>query len=378
MLAFWTAWRAIETKQGQWLILSGALAGLAAASKTTGVFLAVALGLMIAKRVLGKERKLWRWSLAWAGGAALFALPWFLRTYLYTHNPIWPYMPQLFGGSPRDFYIFARAKNATLEGLGSGWPQLLLLPINLIFKAENFRHSSQLLMIPLLILGLADWRAVWKDSFARWALGCTAVFTLLWFNAVQNWRYFIPLMPWLCLLACAWAARCWVQGGWGRLLAAVLAAGFMGVPAMSANNALFPVLGLRPQDPSRSSAEAYLSRSVDSYLAMAHLNSTAPADARILLYREVRPFYLERDFLIGDPQNEMLIRYEELNTPEGLYQRLRELRVTTVLVDPRLETFSPSVPGFMRAEGLMKTALERFAVAPLDSNGVLLYSWKAP
>ena len=48
MLAFWTAWRAVETKQGRWLILSGALSGLAAVSKTTGVFMAAALGAMLA------------------------------------------------------------------------------------------------------------------------------------------------------------------------------------------------------------------------------------------------------------------------------------------------------------------------------------------
>ena len=378
MLSFWTAWRAMETKQGPWLILSGALAGLAAVSKTTGVFLAAALGLMIAVRVLGRERELRRWALGWAAVATLFALPWLLRTFIYTHNPVWPYLPRLFGGSPRDYYIFARARTAALEGLGSGWQQLLLLPCNLVFKAESFRHSSQLLMIPLLILGLADWRAAWKDSFTRWTVDYTAVFAVLWFHGVQNWRYFIPLMPWLCLLACAWAARFWEQGGWGKLLAAVLAAGFLGIPALSANNALFPVLGLRPRDPERSPQEAYLSRSLSSYPAMAHINRTAPADARILLYREVRPFYLERDYLIGDPQNDMLIRYEELKTPAELYQRLRELRVTAVLVEPRLETFSPYVPGFLRAEALMKDMLERFAASPLDINGVRLYSWKAP
>ena len=379
MLAFWTAWRAMETKQGQWLILSGAFSGLAAVSKTTGVFLAAALAVMLAVRVLGQERGLRRWALGWAAVAALFAAPWLLRTFIYTHNPIWPYMPRMFGGSARDFYIFARVKSATLEGVGSGWRQLLLLPLHLLFKKpEVFHHSSRELLIPIFVLGTLSWRSVCKDPFAKWTLAYLGIFTCLWFHAVQNWRYFIPLMPWLCLLARAWAARHWQQGGWRRIAACVLAVGFIAIPAMSANNALFPVLGLRSQDPQQSPGDAYLSHSIDSYLAMAYINRTAPADAKILFYREVRPFYLDRYVLVGDPQNEMLIRYEEIDAPEELYQRLRDLGITSVLFNPHLETFSPRVRGFLRADALMRAVLQRYAAAPVDINGVLLYCWRTP
>jgi len=180
------------------------------------------------------------------------------------------------------------------------------------------------------------------------------------------------------LLACGWAARSWQEGGWRRWAAGLLAVGFSAVPAMSANNALFPVLGLRSQDPGQSSEEAYLRHSLDSYPAMEYINRTAPADARILLYREVRSFYLDRYVLVGDPQNEMLIRYEELDTPEELYARLRALGITSVLVDPHLETFSPRVPGFRRAEALMQAVLQRYAAAPLDIDGVQLYGWRTP
>ncbi|MCX5795925.1 MAG: glycosyltransferase family 39 protein [Elusimicrobia bacterium] len=379
MLAFWTAWRAVETRQGRWLILSGALSGLAAVSKTTGVFLAAALAAMLAFVALRQERALRKWTLAWAAAAALFALPWFLRTFIYMHNPIWPYLPQLFGGSPRDLYIFARLKDATLEGLGTGWRQLLLLPLHLIFEdPDTFHHSSRELLIPFLALGALNWRSACKDPFAKWSFAYLGLFTLLWFQAVQNWRYFIPLMPWLCLLTCGWAERTWRQAGWRAGAACVLAVGFIAVPALSANNALFPVLGLRPQDPRQSPQDAYLSRNIDSYPAMAYINQTFPADARILLYREVRPFYLDRYVLIGDPQNEMLIRYEERDTPEELYRRLRELGLTAVLVDPHLETFSTRVPGFMRAEALLRTVLQRYAAPPVDINGVWIYSWRTP
>jgi hypothetical protein len=378
MLAFWSAWRGVESKAGRWLALSGAFAGLAAVSKTTGIFLAVSLALVIAVRLLGKERELRRWGLLWAGAALLFSAPWFLRSLIHTGNPVWPYLPGLFGGSERDLYIYERAKAAASEGLGAGWLQLLLLPLNLALKSESFRHSSQVLMIPFLFLGLADWRLSWKDAFTRWFLGYGAAFTGLWFCAVQNWRYFIPLMPWMCLLVCAWAAHYWAAGGWGRLLAAVLAAGFLGLPDLSANNALFPVLGLKSQRPGLSSRQAYLRRSLSSHAAVEHINRTLPADAHVLLYREVRSFYLERGCHVGDPQNEALIRYEGLKNADELYARLRELGIRAVLVEPRHEPFNASVPAFRRADALMTETLRRFAAAPLDIDGALLYAWKLP
>jgi len=379
MLAFWCAWRALETETGAWLVLSGALSGLAAVSKTTGVFLAASLACVLAFAALRRHRALRGWLPGWAAAAAVCAAPWFLRTLLYKHNPVWPYLPQVFGGGARDVYIFARVRDATLEGVGTGWRQLLLLPYHLIFeKPEVFRHSSRELLIPFLSLGALGWRDARKDPFARWTLAYAGVFTLLWFSAVQNWRYFIPLTPWLCLLTCGWAARAWRRGGGRRLAAGVLAVGFIAVPAMSANNALFAVLGLKPRNPDLSSEQAYLGRSLNSYAAMDRINRAFPADAKILLFREVRPFYLDRDFLVGDPQNEMLIRYEELATPEELYRRLRELGITAVLVNPRLETFSPQVPAFRRAEDLLRTVLQRYAAAPADVDGVLLYSWRTP
>jgi hypothetical protein len=379
MLAFWSAWRGVESRQGRWLIVSGAFSGLAAVSKTTGFFLAAALALVLVWQASAKQRSLWRWAPAWAGAAALFAAPWLLRNFICMHNPIWPYLPRLFGGTARDIFIFSRLKNASLEGMGTGLRPLLLLPGHLILKpAETFHHSSRELLIPFLALGALCWRRVRQDAFSKWVLAYLCVFTLLWFHAVQNWRYFIPLMPWLCLLACAWADELWGQGGWRRSAACVLAVGFLAVPALSANNALFPVLGLRSQDPALTPKQAYLRHSLDSYAAMAYINHNTPADANILLYREVRPFYLDRHALIGDPQNEMLIRYEELGSPEELYQRLRALGIDMVLVDPHLQTFSPAAPGFARAEALMLAALRRHAAPPVDIDGVRVYSWSQP
>jgi len=92
----WWVWR--ETRSTAWVILAGAFAGLAAGTKYTGlVWVALAGTPVLVQALRDRDPLLPVWfGLACAAGFA----PMYIRNMYYTGNPVWPFLPQLFGHGP--------------------------------------------------------------------------------------------------------------------------------------------------------------------------------------------------------------------------------------------------------------------------------------
>ncbi len=344
MASFWAAWRAREGGHG-WYALSGVMAGLAVATKISGFLLAAALfPLLLAQRD-------WKALAWWLAGAAAAAGPWLLRSAYYKGNPVWPYMAGLFTADPRALWLSERARLTVVAGpaeaLNGAWPML----------------------VPLALLAAASWPRLRGDAFVRRTAAYAGLYAALWLAVQPLWRYMIPLLPWLCLLCASWAAS-------GGARAALLLPGFLPVLWLGANNEAFAALAVRPSD-GRPSREAYLARRVDCWAALDHANKTLPPGAKILLYREVRGYHLERPFLIGDPQNELFVPYESLADEDALWRHLLGLGLTHVLVNTRQLPFSPALPSMRSADGLMGRMLRARAALRHEAGGVLLYELKA-
>lgn len=343
MLSFWAAWRGRDAGRG-WLVFSGVLAGLAAAAKLSGFLLAAALLPLVVWDA--RRRRDGRGALLWLAAAAAALAPWLLRAAAHTGNPVWPHFAALFGGDERALWLDERARRSVVAGLGDAlggaWP----------------------LLVPLGVILAATAAAARRDAFTRRVAAYTGLFGALWVAVQPQWRYVIPVMPWLFLLAARGAAA-------RPVLAAVLAIGLLPVFELGANNEAFAALALRPAD-GRPSREAYLARRVDVWPALRRANQTLPADAKVLLYREVRGYHLERPYLVGDPQNEVLIGYETIRDEAALRRRLLALGITHVLVNTRRLPFAP-LPEFLRADALMGRMLARGAVLKDETGGVRLY-----
>lgn len=146
-----------------------------------------------------------------------------------------------------------------------------------------------------------------------------------------------------------------------------------GFPQLAASNELFGFFRLRPSNPDQTWKQAYLAKNVNSYPLQSYINDTLPPQARVLLFREVRGFYLNRSFFYGDPQNDTVISYDTLATPSDLHRRLLSLGVTHVLVNPSLTVFREDWPAYLRAENLMKETLRSFATVRREENGAILF-----
>ncbi|OGR87803.1 MAG: hypothetical protein A3A86_00400 [Elusimicrobia bacterium RIFCSPLOWO2_01_FULL_60_11] len=88
-----------EASAGRWVLLAGLLCGGAVGHKLTALFAAFTSTAILLFNGRGKSLVLW-----WFLGLALTTFPWFLRSYLATGNPIYPYLNSLFGAKLAAFW----------------------------------------------------------------------------------------------------------------------------------------------------------------------------------------------------------------------------------------------------------------------------------
>ncbi len=85
----------MDTDETQWLAISAAFLGFAAAAKYSALFFLALFGLILVLKEIKKRR--FRQIALFTITAALIAGPWYLRTYYYTGNPVFPFFPHIFG-----------------------------------------------------------------------------------------------------------------------------------------------------------------------------------------------------------------------------------------------------------------------------------------
>lgn len=331
-----------------WTLLTGLTLGFALGIKYTSLipFALIPL-LLLFRRVAVRHVALL------IGIAALVGSPWYLKSLIWMHNPVYPFLYKLF---PSSLYWSAdRAVTYQSEQTGFGYEHalaqpgptlvnLLLTPWRLITTTKNFTNPGDFTFFTLLsglyvagILPLVFMRRL-PRAVVDLALLLGAQI-LAWFFMAQVIRYLISFLP----------------------IAAVLAAyGFQAIskldrtsPSHQASRGLrlFPTLitllltgqvlflgwaicalptsgpalidpGLMPTsltlgdalksatDP--DSRQDYLKRRLDLYEVVDWINQSAPTNAGVILYEETRGFYLDRPYLWGNREHSGYIPYDSM------------------------------------------------------------------
>jgi hypothetical protein len=277
--------------------------------------------------------------LGFAAVALLVAGPWYVKTYLWTGNPVYPFFYEVFGGR---YWTAARAAEYSAAqqafGLGGGPLRLLALPWNLTMQPQAFFDQPEALRIfnvlvtvfgPLLlafvpVLLLAG--PVGRPG--RLALWFALLYTALWFAMSQNGRYLLPILPGLCAGAGLAAARLMARRGVTRVAASGAYAVALGASLLTSMVLTAPTaraaVGLEPR-------REYLARVSPVYGIAEWVNANTPETARIMvLGDEPRMFYLDRDFLLGNHAD--IFTSEELNNTDAFLAALRRMKVTHLLI----------------------------------------------
>ena len=285
-------------------VIVGVLAGGAAAVKLTGLAVLVVPCLWYAGEAWYDRLRLRPivQSLTMSLVVALFVcLPFYLRPWLLTGNPFYPYYGQWFTIDPARLEM-SRYHHALGAAFGVHSPAAFVLgPFLLAFDYEIYDGDfgwQLIILIALAALAGASFRRKQRLPFVLWPGAVFGSMYVFWYLTAQQARFAIPAILALALLAAMGLRQ--LHGRQRKLvLVALLAAALLSAPWRTTGHYLgswLTVLGL-------VSRTDYVNVSTDrDYLPLVQsVAEHTPPDAKLMLLFEHRGFYLPRSYIIGTP-----------------------------------------------------------------------------
>jgi hypothetical protein len=389
----------MAARDERWLRLGAVLMGLTLSTKATALSTLALLALALLFWSVRSQAQKWPQAMGriavWCLLALAIGSPWYIKSTVYTGNPIYPFYFQIFGGrgfnaalaeaydqSNANFGI-TYEKNGTNPKLVRSPDMAALAPWNLTmyllpghpppnpaFRPFNDGNGQ----FPLAALSPLLLAALFFPAFRRGAPGAVKALGLfalcsggLWFVTSQQVRYLLPTLPLLCLLAAWVLVQAW-EGRWrsgyalGALGVCSLAFTFylgVGLLVLEA-----PVAGGR-LPPAR-----YLERDVSGYPVMQFINTHLPANAKVVLYGNPFGFYCDRAYLWGDANHSTYIPYDTFHDADDLRAYLRKIGVTHILINRR-GLPAPDVKGYTQ---WVYALTEESGPPVFEAHGVAVYA----
>jgi hypothetical protein len=311
-------------------------------------------------------------------GYGLIALavvaPWYVKSTIYTGNPFWPFLYNLFGG---------RNWDAVGDALHTSFLHRSNLPLSLwnyvaglwylTVRWQQFgglrMGAAILAFVPLSLL-------FWRQK--RWLLGYLVAASIIvytvWFLTTQQTRFLIDIVPVLALLA-AWAFTQLLQvwPAWFAALGrvAMVICFVIGLPFLNAYERGL-IADRWPYVAGHVSRQEFLASHVDAYPAFQFANEHLPPDAKVLLATwETRDYYLDRASIWANPISQRLIKWEQLADAQAAVEFLHSLGITHVFWNNKLVI--ENVANEAHIDWLLRTMLAKYGRPIYDLNGFTIY-----
>lgn len=306
-----------------WLLATAVFAGAAAGVKYLGLYWLGLLGLAVLVRSRRGERLR---HAALFGAASLAALaPWYGRILFYTHSPLFPYLPSVFGPTEWD-----PVPGESL-GLRRRLLDVLRVPWDTLFARERVNSAPPFspwlaLSIPLVLLHA-------KRSRRTAALAAAGFsWALVWAWLPHDARYLALLLPAASVAtATALHESPLLRAGFQRpILAALL------ILAPGPLYALYRIVLLGPLPTNAASRDAFYSRHLPEWAGISFLAARAAPDDVTFVWGCEQLRYHLRGKVIGDHTGPAhYARIERTRTAVELAELLRAHHVRTLLVASR-------------------------------------------
>ena len=312
-------WR--DARQGGWLVLAAVFAGSAAATKYLGLFFVAAFAVELALAALPGQRA--RTLLRFAALSLLVLAPWYVRIWVHTGNPVFPFLPQVFGAS-----AWTAEQLSATPGLGERLVELPRLPWDVLFERENVGFQPPfspvvLLGLPLVAIG------AWRDRRLRRLAILALAYVLAALALPPDVRYLAAVLPALSLaLAVELGFR---MHRWRGSVPAALCLLFL-LPSWIWAGYRFARQGALPV--TAEQREAYLARALPVWPALRFLNRTRGSDYTVYAFHAENMSYFADGRFLGDWNGPARFTrlVPHLNDPAALWQELRRLGAGHLLV----------------------------------------------
>lgn len=326
-------------RENAWLILCGVFSGLAMSTKYTALLLPFlgCFGILWAFRHnKASNRRVVRLLLLFLVCTVAVGSPFYVKNWLMTGNPFYPFLYGIFGGRGWDpeqarlYDLFVRSL-----GMGMGLLDYLLLPWNVSVNARM--HSPQFdgVLGPVFLLTLPFAVGMRKIAVgAKIAMVYCLFAFMFWASSAQQIRYLIPVFPFLAIMT-AYVLSYYRRRKAVFALLAVLVAGGIGFNACHILGHFLKtgpagvLMGLEDR-------ETFLDRMVPSYAVFQYVNKELPEDSKIFFIYMKNPGYLcDRAFYSDSMFESYTIQkiLDQSSTPAQVSGLLKERGFTHILYD---------------------------------------------
>ncbi len=328
-----------KDKKMKLIIICGVLTGAAASVKILGGFVIVLFPVMvlISDITYGTHKRKLYFKEAFILGmtAALVCCLWYIKSWVEAGNPVWPFAYSIFGGKNWSLeQAIYRKEYYTAYGAGIGLVQLLILPYTLIFSKnmDGYVGNNVLLYLalaPYLLISL--FKKTSKN--AGFVFQFFIIFIVFWFSSAQLVRFLLP--GFVALTALNAVVILNVLSVKETHISKKIMQGLIFVFVIFLMLYSFPARKMLDLSEIKSfigrlDRDAYLSSQVDSYQLMHRINLDEKIKGKIMFFREVRGYYLKKEYMWGDPVNQGIIYYK---SPEYTAAKMKENAIKYVLVN---------------------------------------------
>lgn len=344
--------------------LAGIFAGMALGSKYTA-FLYVwgSLGLLFLLGLMSSKKKGLELKSAFLFLVTSFlvASPWWIRNFIQTGDPIFPFGLPLFKSSLQPLAFYERQNHyyhsLSLFFKNGFWNS----PFDMIEKRSCFRPMTYV-ALPWILMGLKDKRVRVLSLYGL--LG----YFLGFFKTTGDPKFLLPIFPALAIAASASLLNVTSLALLKKMTVAVLGifslwnVGSMGLFLENSDAPQF-LFGLIPLN-------EYLYKRLPQYPAIDFLNQTMKPGERVLFIGEARTFYLERDAIVSTPFDDpaVISFLDGAKDSDEVLKRFQKQNVVYVLINPQeIRRLDRSFPGWRaKVDG---SGLKHF----LDDYGKLIF-----
>ncbi len=354
MLNMITALLVLRETGNSWktVFLCGLLAGGIVATKLTGLGVAAIIFIFLwskyQKSFAGRRSSL---LLYFALGGVCMALPFYLRPWLLTGNPFYPFLASWFGGSEAE--ILVAGYHYAAGNAHFGLRNILGFFTVFILIAFDDKSFDGLILgwafIAFVLLGVWWLRNLRGEGKPAWRTKiylpiATLFYYVFWFMTSQQTRFLQPLL-FLVLLAAIHGIRRF-ELKWQKniiiILVLIWAGCFLYPPvkgySIGSSNWMavrhFNIAWRNLRHFPKHSMEFLKSAVRDpGYIeAMSALAGKTPPDSRVMLIFERRGLYCPRPHVIGTPYLQAKYNTPSPSTPELLYNSLRKENIQYIIL----------------------------------------------